>query len=60
MEPVLARIHLDDMGSPSKYREWGALAGLTFDTFEDRSCHLAAHYTALCRHLEVIIIIIII
>mmetsp|Transcript_10199 Transcript_10199/g.21265 ORF Transcript_10199/g.21265 Transcript_10199/m.21265 type:complete len:354 (-) Transcript_10199:432-1493(-) len=52
MEAVLARIHLDDMGSPSKYRQWGARSGLAFRGFEDRSRHLAPHYSSVCRHLD--------
>eukprot|EP00959_Pyramimonas_sp_CCMP1952_P262084 5480388-Pyramimonas_sp.AAC.1 len=52
MAAVLARIHLDDMGSPAKYRQWGARAGLAFHRFEDRSRHLAPHYSSICRHLE--------
>ena len=52
MAAVLARIHLDDMGSPSKYRQWGLSAGLSLHRFEDRSRHLAPHYSAVCRHLE--------
>lgn len=44
MGPVFKRIHLDDMGSVSKYKRWGADAGLVFEEFEDHTEQLARHY----------------
>jgi cyclopropane fatty-acyl-phospholipid synthase-like methyltransferase/choline kinase len=44
MGPVFQRIHLDDMGSVSKYRRWGEAAGLVFEEFEDHTDQLARHY----------------
>lgn len=45
MAPVFARIHLDDMGSPSKYRAWAEKSGLQFEEFLDCSHMLPLHYT---------------
>jgi choline kinase/ubiquinone/menaquinone biosynthesis C-methylase UbiE len=44
MGPVFRRIHLDDMGSVSKYKRWGEDAGLTFEEFEDHTDQLPRHY----------------
>eukprot|EP01051_Picozoa_sp_SAG22_P006395 SAG22_NODE_418_length_10750_cov_11.722280_2_plen_424_part_00 len=46
MAAVLERIHLDDMGSPSKYRDWATAANFRFEEFVDHSGQLAVHYGA--------------
>ncbi|CAM9268819.1 unnamed protein product [Chrysoparadoxa australica] len=58
--PVYKRIHLDDMGSPNTYKEWGAKVpggllaryGLELVAFEDRTSNLAAHYGSVNTALQ--------
>jgi SAM-dependent methyltransferase len=52
MAPVFKRIHLDDMGSVAKYKEWGAEAGLVFEEFEDHTLQLTRHYGTVCTLLS--------
>jgi sarcosine/dimethylglycine N-methyltransferase len=51
MKPVYDRIGLDDMGSPQKYKEWGAAAGLEWEEFVDHSDQLHNHYTSVRKVL---------
>lgn len=44
LEPILARIHLDSLGSPGFYRETLRSLGLEELAFEDDSEMIAAHY----------------
>lgn len=44
LEPILARIHLDTLGSPGFYRETLRALGLEELSFEDASPMIATHY----------------
>lgn len=44
MASVYQRIHLDDMGSPGKYKQWAKEAGLELVEFEDLTENIAKHY----------------
>jgi sarcosine/dimethylglycine N-methyltransferase len=44
LSPILARIHLESLGSPSFYREAARAVGLEEVAFEDLTTHLATHY----------------
>lgn len=46
METFYKRIHMNDMGSPERYREWAERAGLVFVEFEDLSENLPKHFGA--------------
>lgn len=45
LEPVLARIHLDTMGSPGYYQKTGEAKGLRFDSYDDHRGQLVNHYS---------------
>lgn len=49
---VYARIGLDDMGSPAKYVEWAAAAGMRFKQYVDFSEHIGMHYGTLKAMLQ--------
>lgn len=44
LQPILDRIHLDSMGSVSRYKEICSSLGIEFLGFEDYSEHLPMHY----------------
>jgi sarcosine/dimethylglycine N-methyltransferase len=51
LQPVYDRLHLVDMGSPQKYREWCATYNLEFVEFDDQSHQLKEHYGEVCNTL---------
>lgn len=52
LEPILARIHLDSLGSTAFYRDCCARAGLEEIGFEDCSQQLPRHYARILAELE--------
>ncbi|WP_026185928.1 methyltransferase domain-containing protein [Thioalkalivibrio thiocyanodenitrificans] len=52
LEPILARIHLDTLGSPSFYREACAAEGLEEIGFEEHAEQLPRHYGRVLRETE--------
>ena len=51
LTPVLERIHLESLGSPSFYRQELSKLGFDLISFEDLSDHLVLHYKAIRREL---------
>lgn len=52
LDPILARIHLDSLGSPSFYREAAKAAGLREISFEEHGKQIATHYGRVLQELE--------
>ncbi len=52
LAPVLARIHLDTLGSPGFYRQVARELGWQEIGFEDHSQQLVNHYSSVLRELE--------
>jgi sarcosine/dimethylglycine N-methyltransferase len=52
LEPILARIHLDTLGSPAFYREACAEEGLEELGFEEHADQLPRHYGRVLRETE--------
>lgn len=52
LQPVLSRIHLDDLGSPERYRSWAEAAGLRQEVWIDRSEMLVRHYSRVREELH--------
>ncbi|OOG27161.1 SAM-dependent methyltransferase [Thioalkalivibrio denitrificans] len=52
LEPILARIHLETLGSPAFYREACASEGLKELGFEEHADQLPRHYTRVLRETE--------
>ena len=52
LEPILARIHLESLGSPGFYRKAGTEAGFAEMAFVDKSDHLVKHYTRVLEETE--------
>ncbi len=52
LQPILDRIHLNDLGSPSFYRKTGEKLGLTVVTDEDHSEQVANHYGRVLRETK--------
>lgn len=52
LAPVLARIHLDTLGSPGFYRQVASELGWQEVGFEDYSEQLVNHYSSVLRELE--------
>lgn len=52
LEPVLARIHLDSLGSVSFYRQVGEELGWQFVEFDEQTHHLVNHYSRVLQELE--------
>lgn len=52
LEAVLARLHLDSMGSPGFYRDELARRGFTERVFEDHTDQLTRHYARIHRELD--------
>ncbi len=52
LSPILARLHLDSLGSPGFYREAFARFGFTDFTFEDHTQQLTTHYGRVLSELE--------
>lgn len=50
--PILERIHLSSLGSPSFYKQAAEQAGLEFIEFEDISHQLPNHYGRVLKELE--------
>ena len=48
---ILQRIHLADLGSPERYRRWGAAVGLEREVWDDRTPMLVRHYTRVQEEL---------
>ena len=46
LAPVYRRLNLLDLGSPRKYKEWGAKNGLSLLDYDDRTSDLCKHYGA--------------
>lgn len=52
LEPVLARIHLDSLGSPGFYRQVAMELGWVERGFEDHTSQLVEHYSRVREELE--------
>lgn len=52
LEPVLARIHLDTMGSPEDYESYGDKLGWEFVGYDRMAECLVNHYSSVKRNLE--------
>lgn len=52
LEPVLARIHLDTLGSPDFYQGAAKASGLELVEWVDMTGHLIRHYTRVGEELE--------
>jgi sarcosine/dimethylglycine N-methyltransferase len=52
LDPILARIHLESLASPSFYRTEGARLGLRDRGFEDLTSQLVAHYSAVLAETQ--------
>jgi glycine/sarcosine/dimethylglycine N-methyltransferase len=52
LAPILARLHLDSLGSPGFYREEFAKHGFNDFTFEDHTDQLTTHYGRVLAELE--------
>lgn len=52
LQPILARIHLESLGSPGFYREAAARLGLGEEAFVELTPHLVAHYGSVLRETE--------
>lgn len=52
LQPILERIHLETMGSPSFYKRELEGLGMTMERFEDHSHQLPRHYGRVYRELE--------
>ena len=52
LDPILARIHLQSLGSPGFYREVGARAGLTEEQFVPLTRQLVMHYSRVLQETE--------
>jgi sarcosine/dimethylglycine N-methyltransferase len=52
LQPILDRIHLESLGSPSFYRETAALLGLQEIGYEELTPHLVTHYTRVLEETE--------
>lgn len=51
LEPVLARIHLDTLGSPEFYQKTAKANGLEFVTWEEKTPQLIRHYSRVADEL---------
>lgn len=52
LDPILARIHLDSMGSPGLYRAYAAKHGMQEISFIDLSPQLAMHYARIALEMD--------
>ena len=52
LNPILERIHLDTLGSPSFYKEVAARNGLEFVGFEEQTPHLINHYKRVLKETK--------
>jgi SAM-dependent methyltransferase len=52
LRPILERIHLGDLGSPSRYRAWAEQAGLVCEHWSDHTDMLVSHYTRVREELR--------
>ncbi len=52
LDPILARIHLDTLGSPGFYRQTNGALGLREEVFEEHAAQLPNHYGSILRELE--------
>jgi len=52
LDPILARIHLPDLGSPGFYREAAKALGWEEDAFEEMTHQLARHYSRVLETTE--------
>ncbi len=52
LQPILDRIHLDNMASPAFYRQTAKDAGLTEVEFDELTVHMKRHYAAVLRETE--------
>ena len=52
LQPILDRIHLESLGSPSFYRETAKQAGLEPVAFDDLTPHLVTHYARVLEETE--------
>ena len=52
LDPILARIHLEDLASPGYYRAEGEKVGLKLVEFEDLTGQLVRHYSAVLAETE--------
>lgn len=49
LQPILDRIHLENMASPAFYREVASNCGLKEISFDENTLHLKRHYAAILR-----------
>lgn len=49
LQPILDRIHLENMASPAFYREVASNCGLQEISFDENTLHLKKHYAAILR-----------
>lgn len=52
LKPILARLHLQSLGSPKLYRDAGEQVGLVLQNFEDLTHQLVRHYEHVQAALE--------
>lgn len=52
LDGVYRRLALEDMGSPTRYIEWGAEYGLKFKLYDDMTEQLVNHYSTIRSVLE--------
>ena len=52
LQPILDRLHLESLGSPSAYRRYAAKLGLELVEFEDLTQNLVRHYARVWEETE--------
>jgi SAM-dependent methyltransferase len=52
LSAILQRIHLQDLGSPERYRTWADVAGLERTHWDDRTPMLVKHYSRVREELK--------
>ena len=52
LSAILKRIHLQDLGSPERYKNWGDAAGLERTHWDDRTPMLIRHYSRVREELR--------
>jgi dimethylglycine N-methyltransferase len=52
LQPILDRIHLADLGTPQRYRQWAEAVGLKREHWIDRTPMLVRHYSRVRQDLR--------
>ncbi|AQT68815.1 Sarcosine/dimethylglycine N-methyltransferase [Anaerohalosphaera lusitana] len=52
LQPIYDRIHLESLGSPSKYKKMAKDAGLEVEEFDELTDHLPHHYHSVLKKIE--------